>query len=52
MFTLRKGRVGMLASGSVIIAGLGATGALAAGTPSPDSMVVRNGAGEPIRLPL
>ena len=44
MFTLRKGRVGMLAAGSMIIAGLGATGALAAGTPSPDSMVVRNGA--------
>ena len=44
MFTLRKGRVGMLAAGSMIIAGLGATGALAAGTPSPDSMVVRDGA--------
>ena len=35
MFTLRKGRVGMLAAGSMIIAGLGATGALAAGTPVP-----------------
>ena len=44
MFTLRKGRVGMLAAGSMIIAGLGATGAQAAGTPSPDSVVVRDGA--------
>ncbi len=44
MFTLRNGRVGMLAAGSMIIAGLGATGALAAGTPNADSMVVRDGA--------
>ena len=44
MFTLRKGRVGMLAAGSMIITGLGATGAMAAGTPSPDSIVVRDGA--------
>ena len=43
MFTLRKGRVGMLAAGSIVIAGLSATGASAAGTPSPDSMVVRDG---------
>jgi hypothetical protein len=43
MFTLRKGHVGMLAAGSMIIAGVGATGASAAGTPSPESMVVRDG---------
>jgi hypothetical protein len=45
MFVARKGRVGMLAAGSIVISALGVAGAFADGTPSLDSTVVRDGAG-------
>ncbi|GAB3772745.1 hypothetical protein GCM10027600_33070 [Nocardioides ginsengisegetis] len=44
MFNIHGARISMLAVGSLLIVGIGATGAFADGTPSPDSMVVRHGA--------
>ena len=43
MLNARVGRISMLAVGSMLIVGMGATGAYADGVPSPDSMVVRDG---------
>lgn len=44
MLNVYGGRFSMLAVGSLLITGMGTTAAFAAGTPSPDSMVVRDGA--------
>ena len=45
MYSTRKGRFGTLAVGSLVLAGLNVSAADAAGAPSPDSTVVRDGAG-------
>ena len=44
MFAAKKSRVGIIAAGSIVLSALGVTGAFADGTPSSDSIVVRDGA--------